>query len=220
MQNTVPLHDWLWNCWFIWEHWTHFWKSCRIYGPRYREDRRFQRGTINWFSLPSKHFLTNMIHIKDRYLKIRAHLSFNLLDSNTIQPLQQEVKTALTLSDDFPRTLPSWVMLPNRSWHRLDMQTCNQSTSVLQGRERNKHKSCTNQTFIRTFISTYDDCSLSRVFTSDLRRDPPLSAGTRDEIGRIGRLTSAAVKIIGVKQICRVSSIVKSTNIDNNMSHH
>lgn len=67
---------------FVWEHWTHL-KKCRIYGPRYREDRRFQRGTIDRFSLPSNHFSTDMINIQaeDCYLKTRAHRSFHLLDS-------------------------------------------------------------------------------------------------------------------------------------------
>lgn len=67
---------------FVWEHWTHL-KKCRIYGPRYREDRRFQRGTIDRFSLPSNHFSTDMINrqAEDCYLQTRAHRSFHLLDS-------------------------------------------------------------------------------------------------------------------------------------------
>lgn len=90
---------------FVWEQWRHL-KKCRIYGPKYREDRRFQRGTIDRFSLPSNHFSTDMINIQaeDCYLKTRAHRSFHLLDSNTFQHLQaltykQEVKTALTFSN-------------------------------------------------------------------------------------------------------------------------
>ena len=47
---------------FVWEHWTHV-KKCRIYGPRYREDRRFQRGTIDRFSLPLNHCSTDMINM-------------------------------------------------------------------------------------------------------------------------------------------------------------
>ena len=175
---------------FAWEHWTHV-KKCRIYGPRYREDRRFQRGTIDRFSLPSNHCSTDMINMQaeDCYLKTWAHRSFHLLDSNTFQHLQAltyKKSRQLWHSAMFHKNFAG-MLTHIRSWHRLDMQTCNQSMSGLQGWERNKHKSSKHVWCLQPF----------KVFQSvDLCRDPPLSAGTRDEIGRIGRLTSAEMKFV------------------------
>lgn len=125
---------------------------------------------------------------EDCYLTTWAHRSFHLLDSNTFQRrLWHTNKKSRQLwhSAMFPKNFAG--MLPDiRSWHRLDIKTCNQSMSGLQEWEKNKHKSSLHIWCLQPF----------KVFKSvDLCRDPPLSAGTRDEIGRIGRLTSAEMKI-------------------------